>query len=193
MEALFHLLFEIVKIWILAGIYALILLGLFRLIGKSKPESWFHKVTANKKKFWFSTGISISIFLFIWLFSYWGNHGLGDFARIPIGNGYAVKNINWTAYGYLKKIETSEGKRLEMTKFEMKDNKLIGNLDSWFYIYSNQYFILDLKTDELIEFENKVAFDEFATKNNLSKSEELKSFRSNYLEYWNGWRFWLLP
>lgn len=127
------------------------------------------------------------------MFTYWGNHGFGDSARIPIGNGYAVNNINWTEYGYVDQLKTSDGKEVEMTKFIVDNGKLIGNLDSWFHDFHNKYFVLDLDTDELIEFDSKSELDDFIQRNNLVESEELKSFEENYREYWSGLRFWLLP
>jgi len=193
MEALFHLVFVLIKIAILAGIYTMMLLFIFRQVNKSNTESWFQKITSNKRKFRLTSGAIISIILFIWMFTYWGNHGFGDFARIPIGNGYVVKNINWTEYGYIDQLKTSDGKEIEMTEFIVKNRKLIGNLDSWFEIFNNKYFAFDLKTEKLIEFDSKSELDEFAKRNNLPTSEELKSFKENYQEHWNGWRFWLLP
>lgn len=193
MGALIHFIFTLVKILVLASFYAMILFFAFRQIGKTNPGNWFQRITANQKKFWIRSGAIISMILFIWGFTYWGNHGAGDYARIPIGNGYAVENINWTEYGYLEEVEIQGGKNLDMTRFSIKNNKIIGNLDSWFYHYDKQYFLLDLKTEEVIEFENGSELDKFAEKNNLPKAEELKSFKRNYQEYWSGWRFWFLP
>ena len=67
------------------------------------------------------------------------------------------------------------------------DDKLCGNLKSWFYDFQNSYFVLDLRTDEMTEF------NEYAENNKLPKSNELLSFEQNYRNHWSGIRFLLLP
>ena len=193
MEALFHLGFELIKIGILASIYSWILLGIFRQINRSNPKSWFQKSTVNGKRFWVKSTRIIYLLLFIWMYTYWGNHGFGDSARIPIGNGKVIKNINWSEYGYIENIRTSDNDKIETTKFRITNKKLIGNLDSWFYSYTNQYFLYEIRKNELVEFGRKLDFDKYAESNDLPTSSELLTFEQNYSKYWSGWRFWLLP
>lgn len=193
MESLFHLIFVLIKIILLASIYSALILFLFIIVKKLKPNSWIEKIDTNRKKFWIKTAKIISILLFIWMHTYWGNHGLGDSARIPIGKGYAIENINWNEYAYLNKVKTSDGIDLEMTKFKVKDCVLIGNLDSWFHNFENQYFAFDLNTSKLVEFKNHKEYNEYVTKKDLPSVENLDEFTTNYREYWSGWKFWLLP
>ena len=192
MEALFHLIFQLLKIGILSFIYSSILIELLILIDKIKPFEFVKKIKSNKKKYRINFGLFISLGLFIYSFTYWGNHGLGDSALIPIGYSKTISNINWTEYSHLNNVQTSDEIKIETTKFKVKDAKLCGNLDSWFYDFDNSYFVLDLKTDELIEFETEKKFNEYAIKNDLPKSDELLDFRKNYSDFW-GVRLLLLP
>lgn len=79
MEVLFHFIFQLIKIGILASIYASILIGIILIVGKFKKTEYLERVKLEKGKSWFSFGFLISIGLFIFSFTYWGgNHGLGD-------------------------------------------------------------------------------------------------------------------
>ncbi len=192
MEVLIHFVFELIKISILASIYATLLLLIFLIIGKFKPNSLIKQMTEKKSTFWVLSGFFISIGLFFFMFTYWGNHGLGDGPRIPIGHGITVENVNWTEYGYLE-IETSDNIKIEMTKFKVVDNNLIGNLDSSFYDYNNSYFIYNMDNETLSEFNTKKDYDDFASENELPLSNRLLTFEENYHNRWSGWRFWILP
>ncbi|MGH1363687.1 MAG: hypothetical protein ACRBF0_09030 [Calditrichia bacterium] len=188
-----HFLFTLFKIALLASVYSLLLWAFFKRIGKSKPESWFHRTTINKRSFLIEAGVSISIVLLAWLFSYWGDHGWGDHFRIPIGNGLAVEGIDLAEYGYIKNLQTSKDKDIEMTMFKVHNNVLVGNLDSHFYSYRNQYFIYDMSKKVMLEFSNQAELDNYTSRNDLPDSSELLTFNTNYHQHWNGWRFLLLP
>ena len=193
MEVLFHFIFQLIKIGILASIYASILIGIILIVGKFKKTEYLERVKLEKGKSWFSFGFLISIGLFIFSFTYWGNHGLGDGPMIPIGHWETIENTNWTEYGYLKGQKTSDGNELETTKFKVTNHKLCGNLKSSFYNYENLYFVLDLKTDKMTEFKTESEFNEYAKNNDLPKASELLSFKKNYRNRWGGIRFLLLP
>tara|TARA_B100000780_G_C20938749_1_gene374361 strand:- start:122 stop:703 length:582 start_codon:yes stop_codon:yes gene_type:complete len=193
MEVLFHFIFELIKISILGSIYATLSLMIFLVIGKRKHESWFAKVSKKKLRLWFLSGLFISIGLFAFMFTYWGDHGLGDGPKIPIGNGIIVDNTNWTEYGYIKDLKTNDNIDIEMTQFKVIDDKLIGNLDSWFYDFENSFFAYDMDSEKLIEFKTKNEFDDYLIKNELGTSSDLLTFSENYSNHWSGWRFWLLP
>ena len=193
MEVMVHFIFEIIKICILSCFYATITLLTFLWLGKMKPNSWFKRVAEKKKKFWFLSGLFISIGLFIFMFTYWGFHGLGDGPRVPIGHGLIVDNTDWTEYGYVNEIQTNDSISVEMTKFKVTNDKLLGNLDSRFYTYKNSYFIYDMNTKYLQEFQTKKDYEDFALKNDLPLENEFMTFEQNYQKRWGGWWFWLLP
>jgi len=193
MEVLFHFVFQLIKIGVLASIYATILIGILLIIGNFKKTEFLERVKSKKFKSWFSSGFLISLGLFIFSFTYWGNHGLGDGPMIPIGHWEIIENTNWTEYGYLRGKKTSNGNQIETTKFKVKNNKLCGNLKSSFYNYENLYFVMDLKTDKIIEFNTEFEFNLYAEKNELPNANQLLSFEQNYRNHWGGIRFLLLP
>ena len=193
MAALFHLIFQLVKISLLASLYALIAVGLISIIPEAWKISFVTTVKSEKKKHWFLFGAIISILLFLFSFTYFGDHGLGDSARIPIGNWETIENINWTEYGTLKNRETGKGNQIITTKFKVSNNVLCGNLESHFYDYSNNYFCFNLKTKELKEYRTESEFNTYVRQNNLPSTSELQRFRQNYSDYWHGIRFVFLP
>ena len=193
MEVIVHFGFELLKICILACIYSTLVLLIILLIKKVWKNNIINRITENKKRLWFTSWSFISVGLLIYMFTYWGSHGLGDGPRIPIGHGLIVDNTNWTEYGYVNEIKTIDTFHIEMTKFKVIENNLMGNLESDFYDYKNAYFIYHFDTKELTEFQSQKDFDVFLFKNNLPTSNQLRTFEQNYHDYWGGWRFWLLP
>ena len=189
MEVLGHFIFELLKITILGFFYSTILYFIYKIIPESKKPEWIKKWLKSKKTLW----LYISLFLLFYMFTPYGNHGLGDSARIPVSYTKEISNINWEEYGRLNGIESSEGNDIESTQFKVENNMICGNLNSGFYDYKNSYFIYDLDTEKLQEFKTEKEYNEFASNKNLPKSSELKSFKENYSEYWSGWRFFLLP
>lgn len=193
MEFLIGFIGSLIKIGILASIYALFIVLVFKAISKKIPNSQFRKILEKKSQLWLVSGLIISLLLFIYLFTYSGNHGFGDGPRIPIGHGVIMDNTNWDQYGYIRELQTSDSMNVETTTFKVKNNILCGNLDSGFYDYKNLYFVYDLQNKSLLEFKSQKDYEYFATKHNLPLPNEFKSFRENYWDYWGGWRLILLP
>ena len=192
MESLFHFVFELVKIAILASVYSILIVLLFRTLGKNKPNSWFNKVSKKKTRLWFLIGLIISIILSALMFSYWGDHGLGDNARIPVGHGKSVEQINGsttyiTAEGY--EMET-----LDINEFAITDDYLFAKISSNRSAAINKEIaIWNLKTNA-VEFLNHFSeIEGFKSKHNIKEQLAFQNFQSQYSKYWNGWRFWLLP
>ncbi|TCD04590.1 hypothetical protein EZ449_16705 [Pedobacter frigidisoli] len=193
MEVIIGFIGSLIKISILSSIYALLTLSSFRLITKFKPNSWFDRASTKKIRLWLISSSVFSAGLLCYLFTHWGFHGFGDGPRIPIGHGVVVDNTNWEEYGYMNVAETSDSMKIEMTKFKVVNDKIIGNLESGFYDYKNSFFIYDLDEKVFTEFKTTKDYVEFATKNNLPLINELRTFRENYFDYWGGWRAWFLP
>ncbi len=187
MEVLFHFIFELVKISILASVYSLILLIVFRQINKSNSYSWFQKVTVNSKKFWLSSGSIIFGLLFIWMFTYWGDHGLGDSARIPIGHGKEIEEINGN-WSFISP-NGHENEKFTIKSFAVRSNYCVGmsNKDQ------TDYFIWNLSTNDIEKFTNLEEYSEKVISMNLPDTFEFKDFDQAYDEFWGGWIFWLLP
>jgi len=187
MEAIIHFIFEVFKIAILSCFYATLILFIFLFIEKTFPKSIFSESSKNKLKIWIVSGFFVSIFLFAFMFTYWGNHGLGDFARIPIGYGKEVGEID----GVVAYIEPND--QVNVKSFTKQNEYLVGETNVNPVDKPKPYFCWNLKNNKIQFFENEMEYDAFAHQNNLPKNSNFKSFRENYNHYWNGWRLWLLP
>ncbi len=182
MESLGHFIFELVKITILGFVYSTILHFIYKNIWKNKKPEWCEKLLKSKKALW----LYISIFLLFYMFTPYGNHGLGDSARIPISFSKAVSNVDWTEESAIDGVECNDGSDLEMKEFKIIDNIVYGKINNFHFIYNSN----DGKLDE---FYAENTYNEKAKSLNLPTSNELLSFKENYDEYWHNWRFFLLP
>jgi amino acid transporter len=189
MESLGHFIFEFIKITILGFIYSTILYFIYKNIPKNKKPEWCEKWLKSKNTLW----LFISLILLFYMFTPYGNHGLGDSARIPISFTKEISNTNWEEFGRLNGIKSSEDNDIELTQFKVENNMIFGNLNSSFYDYKNSYFIYEIDTEKLQEFKTEKEYNEFAINKNLPRTREFKSFKENYSEYWSGWRFFFLP
>jgi hypothetical protein len=188
--ALFHLIFELIKISILSCIYASLTLLVFKIISHYKPNSWFVKASTKKLKFWFLSGLSISVFLFFFMFTYYGDHGLGDSARVPIGHSKAIQEVDGVQ-AYIQ----DEGpiSMIEISKFKITDNFVYGYTSDSNVNYDGNYFVYNLVNNSVKTFKQKSEYLNFLEINKLDKNPNYKDFNYYYGEYWNSWRFWLLP
>ena len=189
MEVLFHFVFELVKISILGVVYATLIFITILIIGKFKPESWFARVSKKKFRLWFLSGLFISIGLFVFMFSYWGDHGLGDSARVPVGHFLVVKEINGNdAY-----IEKEKYNQLGIKNFAFDNDNLYAETQRDFNGEKGDYVLWDLRSNEWTFYKTKEDYLIVAEKNNYPKPTEFEEFFEHYKRHWNGWRFWLLP
>ena len=190
MEVLFHFFFEVFKIAVLALFYATALLLVCGGIAILKPGSRIDQLSEDKSMFWFFRLFWKVVLLFLFMFTVWGNHGLGDNYAMPVGGGKAVKAINSLADPY---IEDASGTQLSLGNFKIERGKLWGELsegDRRGGIYG--FVVWDLSRETWKTYEEWEALQ----KENADAPADQKLFRSyedSYMEYWNGWRFWLLP
>ncbi|MES2766600.1 MAG: hypothetical protein V4642_12070 [Bacteroidota bacterium] len=187
MEVLFHFVFELVKIAILGCFYATLTLVLFATLAYYQPRSLADKVSQKPSRLWWVSGLIISVALFFFMFTYWGNHGLGDIARIPIGNFKTVGQINGTS----TYIEKDNGKSVGVESFAVNDNKLFAELDD--YSEKGSYVIWNLETDKWYFYQTRNEYLKLAKRKNYPLPDTFKDFQQHYSDYWHGWRFFLLP
>lgn len=194
MEVAGHLLFMFFKILVLASVYSLMIVAILTILSRFNDAEYLKKVTKNKKSAWFVYGFVISILLFIYSFTYWGNHGLGDGPRIPVGYWNVVENTNWQ-FSNLRGYTDFEGNKICVSRFTTENNYFCGEFDQdhFFYDFKNEYFVINMKTNEIIEFMDKNEYNRYAQMNKLPLTSNLFTFEQNYHNYFRGWRFWLLP
>jgi hypothetical protein len=191
MEVLFHFIFELFKIAILASVYSTIILLTIKSIGKRKPNSWFDKVSQKRIKCWLISGLIISVALFAFMFSYWGDHGLGDSARIPIGHGKAVDQINGNST-YIR-AKGFEYETLDINEYATSDDFLFAKISSHRPEEKNsEIAVWNLKTNDVIFLEHFSDIDKFKIDNKITEPLTFQDFQKHYSKYWNTWRFWLL-
>lgn len=190
MESFGHFIFELFKIAFLGYVYATLLILFFKAITRYYPNENYIYLFQSKKRLW----LKICMGLFIFMFTPWGNHGLGDNARIPVSFTRSVQNINWNEYArFFGGPKSSDGNEIEMTRFKIAGHHLCGNLDSDFDDFKNALFIYDFSNSKMIEFRSQNEYDNYVLTRGLPKADELLSFEENYSNYWHGWRFFFLP
>ncbi|QEM09438.1 hypothetical protein [Mucilaginibacter rubeus] len=177
MTALFHFLFVVLKSYLLALIYAPIVWFLWVLILKARK-----KYTGFKWSRVFKVYTVVALLLIVFSFTYYGDHGLGDSSRIPLGHGEAILENDQSAYFEPK----DKSEQIHVKVFALKGDNLCMAVDSGYKVYN-------LKTKGVVNFSEGQMYDAFAFSYGLPLSLQLRGFRPQYDEYWNGWRFWLLP
>jgi len=191
MEVAGHLIFQIVKITILSSIYASIIVLGYTVILKIKQQDKSRK----KKKIllWFVSAYMLGMSLFIFMLSHWGDHGLGDSARIPLKNRLAIENINWSDYGFIQGIKSQQEDVLRTSSFNIDGHELVGNLCKKGSKCGNRYFSYSYKNKTLLEFDSQLEYSIYASSKKLPSTNEFLTFEENYKKYWYEWRFWFLP
>jgi hypothetical protein len=186
MFALGHFIFMLVKIALLSSVYATLMVTVMYVFSKVTKSERLKRWIDKKFVTWWLTGLSFSVGLLIFSFSYWGNHGVGDSSRIPVGHGQVIHNGDgvWT-YFYPNLDKPRNQKRIN--NFVIKGDRLCAEQKD------HKYLVYDFSTFEIVEFENKHDYEKFAHSNNLPLTIDFKDFIVHYHAFWSGWRFYLLP
>lgn len=187
MEYLFGLLFSILKVLIQASAYAALLLILARMYAGFSPNSKVAKLASNGRRFRRLSGLIALIALFFIANTPWGDHGLGDYARIPIGNGEIIEQINGMEAYFQAEVplELSTDQPF-IDSFELANDVLCGKASD------ESFFTYDLVTKQQRIFADSQEYTAYASQHALPVVADFKSFDKQYHDYWGGWRFWLL-
>lgn len=195
MFALIGLFFLIIKIAILASVYALIIVLTLFIISKNTEIARIRKLMEYKFLTWLASGFLCSVFLFWYAFSFWGYAGLGDSFCIPVSNGYTVNSIDAQETSYFEPDKGENSSRQAFIKnFAIKDHKICAEFLG-FNSDANEgcFIVFDTEEEKIYEFHTSGEYSDFASKNSLPQKQEFKSFGANYSEYWGGNRNWFLP
>jgi hypothetical protein len=188
MEVIIHFIFELIKIPILGGIYATIPFIIIVIIGHLKPASVFGHLSKKKIKLWFFAGLLISFGLFIFSFTYWGNHGLGDNSQLPIGHHKVV------CFGGHAHITDNKGDQISIKNFTYDTDRLYASSVQ----NSNggtkyDYLVWDLPTGEVKFYKSEEEYLYTAKLNDFPDSANFEDFWKHYNRHWHGWRKIFLP
>lgn len=178
MAAGVHFIFELLKIGVLSATYGTVVFFIIKLI---RPG-----VIKNNKHFWSRCLWAVYVVLFVFMFTYWGNHGLGDSYYIPIGHYKVVDQGDETAY-----IENAKTNQLEIGKFSYDDRYLYAEIANKNQI-NNDYVVWNLQTDRWQTYSAN-SYLALSKANKTISPANFKNFNDYYDEYWSRWRFWLLP
>jgi hypothetical protein len=187
MEYFFGLIFSILKVFAQASVYATLVLILARIHSGFSPNSKAAKLTSNGRRVWQLSGLIALLALCFSANTAWGDHGLGDYARIPLGNGEIIEEINGTeAYFQAEiplKLSTDQP---SIDSFEVADDVLCVKASD------KSFFTYDLVTKQQHVFADSQEYTAYASQHALPAIISFKSFNKHYHNYWGGWRFWLL-
>jgi hypothetical protein len=187
MEYLFGLIFTLLKVAIQASAYATLLLILIRMWAAFSPDSGLAKFASNGKRVWWRSGLTASLVLCLIANTPWGNHGLGDYARIPLGHGLAMEELNGTTAYFepVSIIETSDV-ITEVVSYQVFNDVLCAKTND------GQYFTYYLGARHYQPFADSTTYNSTAQKLGLPVETQFESFDRHYKRYWGNWRFWLL-
>lgn len=191
MEALVGCLGLLLKIAVQASAYATVVVLVVIVLGRLFPESRFASPSPHKRWLWLTTGASISLIFLVYSFTFWGDKGLGDSARIPLSHGREVGNGNWN-YTHISPENYPYGDML-IDSFTIMEDHVVGKTASSPVDDPLPYFRWDLKTNNIKFFASKDEYIAHATAYDLALPDTFQSFSKNYGDHWYGWKFWLLP
>jgi energy-coupling factor transporter transmembrane protein EcfT len=177
MAVLFHFLFEIVKIVILGLIYTAVIFSIRAIIRKLQKKDtdfkWYKFLIVYKV---------LAAVLFVFSFTYYGNHGLGDDSYIPLGHSETMSESDTFAYF----VPDGKSEQMHIDTYLVKNDDLCASVDSGYMVYN-------LKTKQINNFNTEQLYNTFASAHNLPPIKQFRNFDHQYNNYWNGWRFWMLP
>jgi hypothetical protein len=172
---LFHFAFQVVKIAIQSVFYSSIILFLIFVITKVTGLKMLTKL--RFRGIYFTTA---GLF-FLFSFTYYGNHGLGDQSNLPLGYGKVMRAGDGYAHFYLEPRN-----QISVDSFLVKKDHL-------YFTSNGSYYDYHLSSGKWQKYDNKQGLDDHLSVRNLAKVDKLETFYPQYDRYWNGWRFWFLP
>jgi hypothetical protein len=119
--------------------------------------------------------------MFIFSFTYYGDHGLGDEANIPLGHWKSMNSSDGYAYFYLK-----SNNQINVDSFLVRNDHLC-------FASGNTYYDYQLASGKWDRYNSKHEYEIHATAYHLPQVNKFETFYPQYAAYWNGWRFWFLP
>jgi hypothetical protein len=167
---------ELLKIALLAAVYAIAIYSVRFIVPGRIRQKWFRPI-----KYWhifLATGAA----LFIYSFTYYGKHGLGNSYYLPLGYHKAV--VAADSYAFFRTNDSAPA--MSVDSFLVRHDELC--MQSGGY-----YYICHLPTGELKKFNNKTGYEQYASQHSLPAAGSFLDFKSQYDHYWHGWRKWVLP
>ncbi len=175
MAAALHFGFEIFKIAIQAALYSSIILFLLFIIYKISGNNRLRGIKFKMIYF------AIAGLMFVFSFTYYGNHGLGDEANLPLGYGRIMNSGDGYPYFYLE-----PNNQINIDSFLVRNDHLC-------FVSNKSYYDYQLESAKWYKYNSMEEYEAYASTHNLPRVNEFKTFYPQYDAYWSGWRFWFLP
>jgi hypothetical protein len=189
MEYLFGFLFTLFKIAIQASLYATAARWLAQRADARQVNNALVRASRHGRQFWQRSFVVAYVALFLFSCTYWGDRGLGDSARIPLGHGEEMSEINGneTSFDGSKPFIVSDmAGDQQVDRFQIANEVLCAQAEQ------KRYFTYNLVTKEHHVFADSLEYSAYAVPRGLPPINEFQSFWKHYKRYWGGWRFWLL-
>ena len=169
MFAIFHLIFEFLRISFLSLLYGT---SIWVILNNCFKNIKF------KKRHIFPIIPVIFISLFIWRFSYWRNNALGDNGYVPLSKNYYLHDIDGMTISLNSKLNNNSKIGFTTTeKLYLEENVL-------YVLDREKYYIFYIDKEKLLRNLTK---REFESKNgNTNKLMSISEFHSDY------WSLWLI-
>lgn len=189
MEYIVGFVLALFKIALQATAYATILLWIVSLISRKVLIIRNLIVNIDGWEFWQCGFVVVYVGLFLFSLTYWGDHGLGDSVRLPLGYGEEIVELNGTETLFEGKapfMVSDMGGAQSVNRFQVTDETLCGQAER------TSYFTYNMATKTSRVFADAQAYSAYAASHGLPPSEDFQPFWKHYQRYWGGWRFWLL-
>lgn len=180
---------------IIATVYSLV----YAFIVNYSTKFIFKKIGNRKPKLLNFLFFFFIIFSFITFFKFYRKTSYGGLSEryIPISKGFRLENneVNMTYYyPDFNKEDFNKGDEIFLNKFEFNENYLYGKFPrrtdkDIFYVDSKKndslkgdFIIHNLRTNKIITLQDSTEFNNYAKRNNLFTSNNLKTFDEKYSE-----------
>ncbi|MBC5835898.1 hypothetical protein [Flavobacterium bernardetii] len=163
---------------------------MFNLLNIFYPKNQFSKIAENKTLYWFKSSLVISIFIFIFSFTYWGDNGVFNTYRIPLGYEREILESNDGLGHELIGCPESLG------DFTITENNVCGYKATYvgdsFKTKSDVFLVWNLETNKVKVFKTQQEYTDYAKNHHLPTEENFKTFDENYSNYWDNLTYYFI-
>ncbi len=128
------------------------------------------------------------IVLVTYRFSYWGDKGLGEIVRVPIGYGQAIENMDGRYTYFFPKPEDTDPEHdgFKIAIYYVEGKKLYAEADARFSeIPTPEYIEYDIERRTMRTLGSRVDYDALAQKGKVPGREKFYDIVGHYNRYWH--------
>lgn len=194
MFALVGIIISLVVVGIYATVYSSLIIILLFVLAKYTENTFVQWTNRNKFLTWILLGFLLSIIFFINSFTYSNYAGLGDYYCIPIGNKHVISSIDAMEESYIESNQEGIKNQIFIGKFSISETKVCGEfLGNNNVNLKDCYIVFDSETKQAREFLSKEEYSNFSRESKLPDISQFQDFGTNFNNYWNKNKSWLVP